>query len=162
MEQTPKIRLVFSLTKNDNTDFNRNDVSLRLGITPSKSTAPTLGKGKLISEEDICEIESKLSDISILPAPAPPYQMLMHAHWDIEFPKIECFELEKPLQQLEDLLSGKGPAILQICNEYNLRADLIVRVFAEANNMPVLTLSNSSVSFWSSIGASIGFDFYLD
>lgn len=162
MDKIPEIRLIFSLTKKDNTDFDRNDVTLRLGITPSRSSAPTLGKGKLISDGDIYEIENELSGISILPASSPPYQMLMHAHWDIEFPKIECFELEKPLQQLEELLSGKGPEILQVCNEYDLTADLMVRVFAEANNIPVLALSHSSISFWASMGVSIGFDFYLD
>lgn len=162
MDKIPQIRLVFILTKNDSTDFDRDAVTQRLCIMPSKATAPTLSKGRLNCDMDIGEIENDLSGITILPASSPPYQMLKHAYWSFELPKIECWGLDEPLQQLEQILLGKESEVLRVCKEYNLSADLIVRVFAESNNMPELTIPNNSVSFWASMGVSIGFDFYLD
>ena len=162
MDNIPQIRLIFILTKNDSTDFDRDAVTQHLCIMPSKAAAPTLSKGRLSCDADICEIERELSGITILPASSPPYQMLKHAYWSVELPKIECWGLDKPLQQLEQILLGKESEVLHVCKEYNLSADLIVRVFAESNNMPELTIPSSSVSFWASIGVSIGFDFYLD
>lgn len=49
-----------------------------------------------------------------------------------------------------------------LCKEYNLYADLSVRVFAASNDLPELVLSDSSVAFWASVGATVSFDFYLD
>ena len=48
------------------------------------------------------------------------------------------------------------------CKEYNLHADLSVRVLAASNDLPELVLPDGSVTFWASVGATIGFDFYLD
>lgn len=162
MDRIPQIRLIFILTKNDSTDFDRDAVTQRLCITPSKARAPTLSKGRLSCDADIREIERELSGLTILPATAPPYQMLKHAYWSVELPKIECWGLDEPLQQLEQILLGKESEVLHVCKDYNLSADLIVRVFAESNNMPELTIPHSSISFWASMGVSIGFDFYLD
>lgn len=49
-----------------------------------------------------------------------------------------------------------------LCKEYNLYADLSVRVFAASNDLPELVLPDGSVAFWASVGAAVGFDFYLD
>lgn len=162
MEITPRIRPVFLLTKNDSHDFNRDFVTQRLCIIPSETCAPALSKGTINCTTNIYDVEKELSGITILPATSPPYQVLKHANWSIELPKIESWNLDEPLHQLEQILHGKESEILQICKEYNLSADLIVRVFAESNNMPELTIPSSSVSFWASMGVSIGFDFYLD
>ena len=157
-----QMKLIFILTKNDSTDFDRDAVTQCLCIMPSETTAPTLSKGRLNCDEDICEIERELSGITILPAPSPPYQMIKHAYWSIETPQNECWELEESLQQMEQILLGKESEVLHVCKEYNLSADLIIRIFAESNNMPTLTIPNSSVSFWASMGVSLGFDFHLD
>ena len=162
MGNIPQIRLIFILTKNDSTDFDRDAVTQRLCIMPSKEAAPTLSKGRLSCDADIREIERELSGLTILPAASPPYQMIKHAYWSVQLPKIECWGLDEPLQQLEQILFGKESEVLNVCKDYNLSADLIVRVFAESNNMPELTIPSSSVSFWASMGVSIGFDFYLD
>lgn len=162
MGNIPQIRLIFLLTKNDIVDFDRDAVTLRLGIMPSKTSAPTLSKGKIMCNPDIHAVEKSLTGITIIQASSPPYQMLKHACWGIDLPKIESWSLDEPLQQLEHILHGKEPEVLHVCKEYNLSAELIVRVFAESNNMPELTIPSSSVSFWASMGASIGFDFYLN
>ena len=49
-----------------------------------------------------------------------------------------------------------------LCEEYNLYADLTVRVFAASNDLPELVLPDGSVAFWASAGATVSFDFYLD
>lgn len=162
MENTPQIRLIFTLTKNDSNDFDRDDVTRRLGITPSKTSEPIVSKGKIFCESDIHEVECELPGITILPTEKLPYQMLLHAHWSVELPKIKCWELSEPLEQLEKLFMGKELDVLNVCKEYNLSADMIVRVFAESNNMPELRVDYSSLSFWASMGVSLNFDFYLD
>ena len=162
MANHSQMKLIFILAKNDGTDFDRDAVTHRLCIMPSETTAPTLSKGRLNCDEDICEIERELSGITILPAPSPPYQMIKHAYWSVETPQNECWELEESLRQMEQILLGKESEVLHVCKEYNLSADLIIRIFAESNNMPKLTIPNSSVSFWASMGVSLGFDFHLD
>lgn len=163
MDSIPQIRPIFILTKNDSADFDRDAVTQSLCIMPSKTSAPRLSKGELSCDvADINEVEAELSGITILPAASPPYQMLLHAYWSVELPRIECWDLDEPLQQLEQILCGKESEVLHVCKDYNLSADLIVRVFAESNNMPALKIPSSSVSFWASMGVSIGFDFYLD
>lgn len=162
MDRIPQIRLVFVLTKNDSTDFDREAVTQRLCLTPTSTCEPILSKGELYSDADIHEVERELPGITILPAESPPYHMLKHAYWSIELPKMECWSLEEPLSRLEQILSGKESRVLSVCEEYNLSADLTVRVFAESNDMPELIIPRSSVSYWASMGVTIGFDFYLD
>ena len=92
MKQTPQIRLVFTLTKRDGTDFERDAVTRGLGISPTMSCAPTPGKGKVqhcgkeIREPD----EQVLPGFTVLPAEAPPYPTLRHAYWSAELPKMDC------------------------------------------------------------------------
>ena len=162
IENIPLLRPVFSLTKKDLDDFDREEVTHLLLITPTETSSPMLSKGKVVCGPNIQEISNELTGLTILPAVAPPYQMIKHAYWSIEMPKIESWCLEKPLKQLEHIFFGKESEVLHVCKKYNLSADLIVRVFAESNNMPELTIPSSSVSFWASMGVSIGFDFYFD
>ena len=46
--------------------------------------------------------------------------------------------------------------------EYDLTAELILRVYAESNDLPVIAFPSESVSFWSKMGAGMQFDLYLD
>lgn len=109
MKQTPQIRLVFTLTRRDRADFDRDAVTRGLGILPTRSCPPTPGKGKVqhcgkeIREPD----EQVLPGFTVLPAEAPPYPTLRHAYWSAELPKMDCRALDEPLQQLEQMLCGK-------------------------------------------------------
>lgn len=161
-ETVPLLRPIFLLTKKDIEDFDRDAVTQLLRLTPTDTRGPELSKGKIMCGPNIQEISSEMIGETIIPAPAPPYQSILHAYWTIELSKIPSWGLEEPLQQLEQMLRGKEAEICRVCEDYNLTADLIVRVFAESFNMPDLTIPNESVSFWASIGATIGFDFYLD
>lgn len=60
------------------------------------------------------------------------------------------------------MLRGKEAEVRRLCEEYDLYADLSVRVFAASNDLPELVLPDSSVAFWASVGATVSFDFYLD
>ena len=88
--------------------------------------------------------------------------MLKHADWRLELPEMECWSLDEPLQQLEKLFSEKEIAVLHVCNDYDLSANLMVHVSAESNNMPDLTISNASLSFLTLMSVSISFDFHLN
>ena len=129
MKQTPQIRLVFTLTRRDRADFDRDAVTRGLGILPTRSCPPTPGKGKVqhcgreIHEPD----EQVLPGFTVLPAEAPPYPTLRHAYWSAELPKMDCRALDEPLQQFEKMLRGKEAEVRRLCEEYNLYADLSVR-----------------------------------
>lgn len=123
MRQTPQIRLVFTLTKRDGIDFERDAVTRGLGISPTRSCPPTPGKGKVqhcgkeIREPD----EQVLPGFTVLPAEAPPYPTLRHACWSSELPKMDCRALDEPLQQFEQMLRGKEAEVRRLCEEYYVR-----------------------------------------
>ncbi|MBQ9994116.1 MAG: DUF4279 domain-containing protein [Clostridia bacterium] len=148
--------------KKDLNDFDRDAVTHRLSVAPTESSEPKLSKGLVMCESDIGKVSDELVGLTILPAACPPYRMLKHAFWCIELPQIGSWSLDNPLRQLEEILRGKESEVSCICREYNLSADLIIRVFAKSNDMPELTIPSESVCFWASMGVSIGFDFYLD
>ena len=162
MSIIPQIRLCFILTKNDSSDFDRWDVTRRLKITPSETSAPLLSKGKVFCDIDDSNDTDDLTGLTILKSSSPPYKMIKHAFWSVKFPKTECWELEYLLKNMEQLFCGKESDIRSVCEDYDLSADLIVRVFSESNAMPDLTISANSLAFWATMSASIGFDFYLD
>ena len=158
----PEIGSVFILTKKDSTDFDRNVVSRRLGIIPTKTCPPTVSPGKLLSEIDPAEFQREYSGLTVLPAAAPPYTIIKNAFWCLELPRMHSWDVAAPLHRLEELLKGRGKEVALLCKEYELTAELILRVYAESNDLPVMALSSESVSFWSKMGAGIQLDLYLD
>ena len=158
----PEIGSVFILTKKDSTDFDRNVVSRRLGIIPTKTCPPTVSPGKLLSEIDPAEFQREYSGLTVLPAAAPPYTIIKNAFWCLELPRMHSWDIAAPLHRLEELLKGREEEVTLLCKEYDLTAELILRVYAESNDLPVVALPSESVSFWSKMGAGIQLDLYLD
>ena len=158
----PEIGSVFILTKKDSTDFDRNVVSRRLGIIPTKTCPPTVSPGKLLSEKDPAEFQREYSGLTVLPAAAPPYTIIKNAFWCLELPRMHSWDVADPLHRLEELLKGREEEVTLLCKEYDLTAELILRVYAESNDLPVVALPSESVSFWSKMGAGIQLDLYLD
>ena len=158
----PEIGSVFILTKKDSTDFDRNVVSRRLGIIPTKTCPPTVSPGKLLSEIDPAEFQREYSGLTVLPAAAPPYTIIKNAFWCLELPRMHSWDVADPLHRLEELLKGREEEVTLLCKEYDLTAELILRVYAESNDLPVVALPSESVSFWSKMGAGMQFDLYLD
>lgn len=161
MNVIPKIKLVFVLTKNDSADFDRTKITQCLDILPTTTAGPTVSKGSLNSSLSVEQLEKELPGLSIITS-SQPYKILKHAHWSLEMPVIECSGIEEPLDNLKRLLYGKEFAILALCKNYNLSADLIVRVYAESNNMPDISISKDNIAFLSATEMSITFDFCLD
>ena len=158
----PEIGSAFILTKKDSTDFDRNGVSRRLGIIPTKTCPPTVSPGKLLSEIDPAEFQREYSGLTVLPAAAPPYTIIKNAFWCLELPRVHSWDIAAPLHRLEELLKGREEEVTLLCKEYDLTAELILRVYAESNDLPVMALPSESVSFWSKMGAGMQFDLYLD
>lgn len=158
----PEIGSVFILTKKDSTDFDHNVVSRRLGIIPTKTCPPTVSPGKLLSEIDPAEFQREYSGLTVLPAAAPPYTIIKNAFWCLELPRMHSWDVADPLHRLEELLKGREEEVTLLCKEYDLTAELILRVYAESNDLPVVALPSESVSFWSKMGAGIQLDLYLD
>lgn len=158
----PEIGSVFILTKKDSTDFDHNVVSRRLGIIPTKTCPPTVSPGKLLSEIDPAEFQREYSGLTVLPAAAPPYTIIKNAFWCLELPRMHSWDIAAPLHRLEELLKGREEEVALLCKEYDLTAELILRVYAESNDLPVVALPSESVSFWSKMGAGIQLDLYLD
>ena len=158
----PEIGSVFILTKKDSADFDRDGVSRRLGLIPTKSCPPTVSPGKLLSEIDPAEFQREYSGLTVLPAAAPPYTIIKNAFWCLELPRMHSWDIAAPLHRLEELLKGREEEVTLLCKEYDLTAELILRVYAESNDLPVVALPSESVSFWSKMGAGIQLDLYLD
>ena len=158
----PEIGSVFILTKKDSTDFDRDAVSRRLELAPTKTCPPTVSPGKLLSEIDPAEFQREYSGLTVLPAAAPPYTIIKNAFWCLELPRMHNWDIAAPLHRLEELLKGREEEVTLLCKEYDLTAELILRVYAESNDLPVVALPSESVSFWSKMGAGIQLDLYLD
>lgn len=159
---SPEIRPVFFLTKKDSADFDRDAVSRRLELAPTKTCPPTVSPGKLLSEIDPAEFQREYSGLTVLPAAAPPYTIIKNAFWCLELPRMHSWDIAAPLHRLEELLKGREKEVALLCKEYDLTAELILRVYAESNDLPVVALPSESVSFWSKMGAGIQLDLYLD
>ena len=158
----PEIGSVFILTKKDSTDFDRDAVSRRLELAPTKTCPPTVSPGKLLSEIDPAEFQREYFGLTVLPAAAPPYAIIKNAFWCLELPRMHSWDVAAPLHRLEELLKGREEEVTLLCKEYDLTAELILRVYAESNDLPVVALPSESVSFWSKMGAGIQLDLYLD
>ena len=161
MDKTPKIHPLFIFTKMDSGDFDRDAVTQQLCIVPSETNGPCLSKGMVSCETNIQEMSNELSGITIIPATKSPYRLLKHAYWCFELPEESSWSVNESVQRLESVLKEKVSTICDCCRNYNLKVDLIIRISTKPNIMPELFISNESILFWASIGASISFDFGL-
>ena len=75
---------------------------------------------------------------------------------------METWALEEPMAQMRKRFWGKGSDVRALCAEYRLAASLTVHIYTDANTMPEVELSESDMAFWSSMGATVNFDFALD
>lgn len=155
MDRVPQVRIIFVLTKKNSDDFDYNAVTERLGIIPTEVSGPMLSKGKISCDRG-------MKGITVLPSQEAPYPFVKHAFWSIELPKTDSWSLDDPLHQMEGILAGKEMEIQRICKDYNLEAELVIRIFALSNSMPEIQIASDSISFWNNVGTSINFDFYLD
>ena len=133
-----------------------------MGLIPTKTCPPTVSPGKLLSEIDPAEFQREYFGLTVLPAAAPPYAIIKNAFWCLELPRMHSWDVAAPLHRLEELLKGTEKEVALLCKEYDLTAELILRVYAESNDLPVMALPSESVSFWSKMGAGMQFDLYLD
>lgn len=134
----PNVGPVFTLTKKDSTDFDRDGVSRQLGLIPTKTCPPTVSPGKLLSEIDPAEFQREYFGLTVLPAAAPPYTIIKNAFWCLELPRMHSWDVADPLHRLEELLKGREKEVTLLCKEYDLTAELILRVYAESNDLPVI------------------------
>jgi len=160
--QTPVFRISFVLTKIDTEDFNRTEVSKRINLIPSNTSGPVMSKGKFVCSPEIQEGSNDFIGLTILPSSQAPYPIMKHAYWEISLPEIACWTFEEALSQFVSLLQDKSGEIIKICEDFDLRADFLVRVFGELNYMPEIRLTPKSLTFLASINSSIEFAFYVD
>lgn len=158
----PRISISFILSKNDAEDFEHNRVTQCLGIIPTEFEGPHISKGKIISDFPKEESSNLLKSITVIPSNEPPYQFVKHAFWCVDFQEISTWSLDDAWLQIEKVLYGKEKVIQEVCEEYNLNASLLVRIFSEAYYIPEISFTKEKLSFLSSIGSDLEFDFCLD
>lgn len=158
MEKTPSIRVIFNLVKKDRKDFDRDAISQSLGLKPSLSSGPKLGKGALRSIPDDCTAGVSLCGVSFIPSDDPPFQMVKHALWRIELPETESWSIDEPIHKMEEILRGKEEQILLLCREYNLFSNLRIQIHADPDTLPVLSIPGDSVKFWGELSTFIDLD----
>lgn len=155
--------MTFVLTKNDCNDFDRDVVSTLLNVNSSKSSAPTISKGRITNTVSNCkDVQKEISGITILTDNGPPFKFIKHASWSFSVSQNKCLSLTDVLSQMEATFSAKESIVRKICIDWNLKADLIIQITAPSDNLPVLDIPNASISFWASMGANIVFECYLD
>ncbi len=162
MGRIPQIGLMFLLTKQDSNDFDRDAVSQKLHIVPTETSEPQVSEGKVNSNSNIQDIVSKLKGISLFPLSESSYQVLKHAYWCLDLFKINSWCLEEVLQKMEAIFQGKEVQVKDLCEMYNLKAELIIRIYADCAKMPEVSIVNEKVKYWAQMGVDICFDFYLD
>lgn len=162
MERIPQISIILLLTKQDISDFDRNGVTQYLHIVPTETSEPKLGAGKVSYNSDMQEILSELKGVTMLPLSESTYQILKHAYWCLELKKIKSWKVEEALQKMEDIIKGKELQIKNVCQKYNLNSELIIRVYAELEEMPEISIVNSKIVYWAQLGVDVCFDFYMD
>ena len=104
----PNVGPVFTLTKKDSADFDRDGVSRRLGLIPTKSCPPTVSPGKLLSEIDPAEFQREYFGLTVLPAAAPPYAIIKNAFWCLELPRMHSWDVAAPAASAGGAFEGKG------------------------------------------------------
>ena len=160
MERVPEIKIEFSLEKLDAEEMNWQTVTDRLGILPTQSSQPRLTKGT--TARPWAKAEQEELNLTLVPAGTEGYRVLVHACWTVTLPKVETWALEAPMAQMRKRFFGKAAAVRALCEEYDLAALLTVHIYADANTMPEVELSEADMAFWSSMGAKVRFDFALD
>lgn len=161
MCMTPRFKIEFCLIKNDGVDFDRDEVSNRLGISPTETAPPTLSRGRLYCD-DLATAKEELRGLTILSSDAPPYEFLKNAFWCVELNTGEGRSICEPLKELESLIAGSVDEIPKVCSDFGLFAEVILRIYCESNELPEMELPADVLSFFANIGASISFDLQLD
>lgn len=158
MKKTPQIYISFCLTKNDQNDFNRNDISKIFEGGKIQTSEPRISRGRLIHPiEDL----STIRGLSIIGNPKDG-KLLKHSFWNVDMPIFHVNNIEKPLQEMICLFKGKEDFLRQMCDRENLSADLILHILAEPNNLPEITVPSEILSFCSSLSANINIDIKTD
>ena len=162
MQRIPEIKINFYISKNDSEDFDRDNVTQQLKLSPTSTSQPRLSPGRVHTVTYEEAVEAMGDGITVLPSAEPPYPFLIHAYWSVVLPRMQTWSLEEPLREMEALLRERVDTVCSICDLYNLRLTLIITVYADANNMPIISIPRGSVSFWSIMKTEFKFDFYLD
>ena len=159
MERKPLIKVEFTLTKKDGFDFDREKVAQLLCITPSRSSAPMLSKGTVRCNGDKSTADS-IKGLTIIKEGEQPYPLIINAFLSIDF-SIKTLSVEDAIDKMKEKLFGKEVLIVDICNKNNLFACVILRIYAQEQNLPEISLSKESIDYLSFMGACIDFDIQL-
>lgn len=159
MESIPLIKVVFLLTKKDEFDFDREKISQLLQIAPSRSSSPVLSKGTVRCDDNHTSKDS-IKGLTILKEGKQPYSLIINAFWSRDI-IIKSWSLEDAMGKLAEELFGKEKMIVNICNENNLFASVIFRIYVTDENLPEISLSKESIDYLYSLGACVDFDLQL-
>ena len=144
------------LTKKDDSDFDRDSISSILNICPTETNPPVLSKGKMFCR-NIQEASKELKGITIIHSYEPPYKFIKNANWRFEIPK--CSNMDEALSRLKATLNGRENNFVDLCNQNNLHAELIITVYLKNGEVPNIYLSDDYISFFSALKVDICFNF---
>lgn len=156
----PQLRIIFCLTKKDESDLDFDFISEKLNLTPTETSSPSLSKGRINCKSDNYSLE-ELNGLTLIANENSSYQILKNAFWSLESDVSYSWSFDELLHWLKIQLFGKEEQIIKLCKEKNLFVSLIMKVKTKSNNLPELSFSNQNIKFISSIGASMQFDLSL-
>lgn len=159
MESIPLIKVVFLLRKKDEFDFDREKISQLLQIEPSKTSPPVLSKGTVRCNDNHTEKDT-FNGLTIVKEGTQPYSLIINAFWSRDI-ILKSWSIEDAMDKLTEELFGKEKMIVDICNENNLFASVIFRIYVTDENLPEIYLSKKSIDYLYSLGACVDFDIQL-
>ncbi len=142
MEKLPIVRASLVLTKLDHEDFDRDMVTQRLCIEPTRSAGPGPLGGKPRWGANRIDLSS---------------QPQVRGYWRVDLPDMECASYQEPVDKLQEIFSGRQDVLKRVCREYNLCAELRMRLRRGSFHQMRTYLRPASVAFWAGAGVSIGF-----
>ena len=157
----PTFKIELCLTKKDSLDFDRTLVSQLLDKNPTETKPPKISKGRLVCD-DLAEAKKDFKGHTIIESPEAPYQYINHAFWCFECNPIETYDLCDAFQEFKSLFNSKIAMIKTVLSDFNLFLDVIIHVYANANDMPIISMSVDDIAFLNDMNAEVSFDFHLD
>ena len=141
----PRIRADFCLTGSVGYDFDPAEITKALGITPSRER--TLDDWP----EAIRHPKKEL-----------PEGIGAAVSWEVSTEKETSWAVSNQFDELIDKLKGKEEAINKLRSKHDLKAGFNISLNMTLPDGPELFLDKDITIFIASIGASVGFDYYID
>lgn len=158
MKESPVIKVEFLLTKKDEFDFDRDEVSRLLNILPSMTSPPRLSQGVVYCDDE--RNNDTFSGLTMVKTSEKTYSLIINAFWSKEI-VVEEGALEDAVCKLKEKLFDKEKLITEICRNNSLFVSIVFRIYVTNENLPEMSFSRESINYFNLLEACIDIDLQL-